>query len=285
MLTNYHSHCNFCDGAEDAERYVEQAIRQGFTSYGFSSHVRMKDFETGWSLKSERLEEYIRLITSLKEKYAGQIDLYCAFETDFKLSISRRAEMLQKFPQVDYTVGSIHYVGYYRDGRPWEIDGTRETFDRGLHEVFDGDIRRAVDAYFDLTAEMLITEKPDILGHADKIKMHGYFNETEPWFEARMREILALVKETDTILEINTRGVYKGYTTDFYPAARWVKEAHRLGIRLQVNSDAHQLHELAAKYDQAYRLLQETGVKELWHRQGNAWTAAPLEAYLGHAEF
>lgn len=281
MLTNYHSHCNFCDGAEEAEKYVEQAIRQGFTSYGFSSHVPLKDFDTTWNMKRGRLEEYIRLITALKQKYADQIDLYCAFETDFKLSVYQRAELLQKFPQVDYTVGSIHYVGLYHDGRPWEIDGTRETFDRGLNEVFGGDIRQAVNAYFDLTAEMLGTEKPDILGHADKIKMHGYFDETEPWFIGRMREILALAKETDTILEINTRGVYKGYTTDFYPAARWVKEAHGLGIRLQVNSDAHQLHELAAQYDQAYLLLQEIGVKELWYRNGAAWTPAPLKEYLG----
>lgn len=280
MLTNYHSHCNFCDGAEDPEKYVTEALRLGFRSYGFSSHIPLKDFDTSWNMKRGRLEEYIRLITGLKEKYAGQIDLYCAFETDFKLSVYLRDELLARFPQVDYTVGSIHYVGFYEDGRPWEIDGAKETFHKGLHEIFGGDIQAVIRAYFDLSAEMLQTERPDILGHADKLKMHGYFDESDARFVARMRELLALAKETGTIVEINTRGLYKGYTTDFYPAARWVKEAHALGVRLQVNSDAHQLHELSARFPEAYQLLAETGVRELWRREGKSWVPEPLSAYM-----
>lgn len=276
MLTNYHSHCNFCDGAEAPEKYVLEALKQGFGSYGFSSHIPLRDFDTTWNMKRERLEEYIGLVTALKTKYAGQIDLYCAFETDFRLGIHLRDELMRLYPQVDYTVGSIHYVGFFADGRPWEIDGTREVFHRGLHEVFGGDIRAVVESYFDLTADMLDTERPDILGHADKIKMHGYFDETEPWFVDRMRETIALVKEKDLIMEINTRGLYKGYTTDFYPASRWIREAHLAGARLQVNSDAHQLHELSAGYDRAFAFLREIGVKETWARKGKTWEPVPL---------
>ena len=276
MLTNYHSHCNFCDGAEAPEQYVHEALRQGFASYGFSSHIPLRDFDTTWNMKRERLGEYIGLISDLKAKYADRIDLYCAFETDFKLGIHLRDELMRLYPEVDYTVGSIHYVGFFADGRPWEIDGTKEVFHRGLHEIFGGDIRAVVKSYFDLTAEMLSTERPDILGHADKIKMHGYFDESEPWFADSMRETIALVKEKDLIMEINTRGLYKGYTTDFYPASRWVREAHLAGVRLQVNSDAHQLHELSAGYDRAFGLLREIGVKETWARKGKNWEPVPL---------
>jgi len=276
MLTNYHSHCNFCDGAEDAEKYVTEAIKQGFTSYGFSSHIPLKHFDTSWNMKRERLEEYIQLITWLKEKYAEQIDLFCAFETDFKLSVYQRQELMSKFPQVDYTVGSIHYVGFFEDGRPWEIDGTKEVFEKGLNEIFGGDIKSVVQNYFTLTAEMIDSEKPDILGHADKIKMHRFFDEEEPWFKQRMYETIELVKENELIMELNTRGLYKGYTTDFYPAAKWVKEAHKMGVRLQVNSDAHELHELSGGYDRAYVLLKEIGVRETWVRKGKTWDAIPL---------
>ena len=276
MLTNYHSHCNFCDGAEDAEKYVVEAIKQGFDSYGFSSHIPLKDFDTTWNMKRERLEEYIRLITDLKQKYNNQIALFCAFETDFKLSIHQRKELMQKFPEVDYTVGSIHYVGHFENGRPWEIDGTKEVFEKGLSEIFGGDIKKVVNTYFDLTAEMIETEQPDILGHADKIKMHHLFDESEPWFTKRMHEIIELAKEKETILEINTRGLYKGYTADFYPASNWVKEAHKKGVRLQVNSDAHQLHELSAGFDKAVVLLKEIGVKEVWARKGNSWEPVPV---------
>lgn len=280
MLTNYHSHCNFCDGAEDAEKYVVQAIADGFTSYGFSSHIPLKDFDTAWNMKRERLDEYIQLITGLKEKYNNEIKVLCAFETDFTLSVLQRDELLKKYPQVDYTVGSIHYAGFFDDGKPWEIDGTKEVFEKGLQHIYGGDLIRVVNRYFDLTAEMITTEKPDILGHADKIKMHHLFDENEKWFCNRMYEILELAKETDTIVEINTRGLYKGYTTDFYPAAHWVKEAFKKNVRLQVNSDAHQLHELSAGFHQAYNLLQELGLKEVWAYQASGWEPVPLSTII-----
>lgn len=271
LLTNYHSHCNFCDGAEDAEKYVTEAISRGFTSYGFSSHIPLRDFDTSWNMKRERLEEYILLIASLKEKYADRIDLFCAFETDFRLSVNMRAELMTKYPQVDYTVGSIHYVGHFADGRPWEIDGTREVFEKGLNEIYGGDIRAVLREYFNLTCEMLTEEKPDILGHADKIKMHGFFEADDAYFRSRMQEVLELLRQTGTIMEINTRGVYKGYTDDFYPSVSFIKEASRMGLRLQVNSDAHTLGELSAGYDRAYAMLHEIGHKSVWIRRGNRW--------------
>jgi histidinol-phosphatase (PHP family) len=271
LLTNYHSHCNFCDGAEDAEKYVMEAIRQGFTSYGFSSHIPLRDVDTSWNMRRERLEEYITLISGLKEKYAGQIALFCAFETDFRLSIHLRGELMAKYPQVDYTVGSVHYVGFFDDGRPWEVDGSRALFEKGLAEIFGGDIRAVLRAYFDQTCEMILEEKPDILGHADKIKMHGFFDTGDAYFRSRMHEVLELLRQAGTIMEINTRGVYKGYTDDFYPGISFVKEAARMGIRLQVNSDAHTLGELSAGYDQAYSLLSEIGAIGVWIRREREW--------------
>ncbi len=37
--TNYHSHCSFCDGKAPMEEFIREAIRQGFTAYGVSSHA------------------------------------------------------------------------------------------------------------------------------------------------------------------------------------------------------------------------------------------------------
>jgi len=38
-LTNYHSHCSFCDGRAPMEDFIIQAIKMGFTGYGISSHA------------------------------------------------------------------------------------------------------------------------------------------------------------------------------------------------------------------------------------------------------
>ena len=45
---------------------------------------------------------------------------------------------------------------------------------------------------------MMLTQKPDIIGHFDKIKMHNqdrYFSEDEPWYRDLVMELL------DTILK------------------------------------------------------------------------------------
>ena len=56
--TNYHSHCNFCDGSDEAKVYPEAAAEQGMLAYGFSSHVPMPFF-CAWSMKAEKLADYI----------------------------------------------------------------------------------------------------------------------------------------------------------------------------------------------------------------------------------
>ena len=38
-LTNYHSHCLYCDGRANMEDFIRFAISAGFTSYGISSHA------------------------------------------------------------------------------------------------------------------------------------------------------------------------------------------------------------------------------------------------------
>ena len=38
-LTNYHSHCDFCDGHAPMELFVREAVKEGFSSYGISSHA------------------------------------------------------------------------------------------------------------------------------------------------------------------------------------------------------------------------------------------------------
>jgi len=48
-LTNFHSHCDFCDGKAPMEEFVTNAIEMGFTAYGISSHSPLP-FPTQWNM-------------------------------------------------------------------------------------------------------------------------------------------------------------------------------------------------------------------------------------------
>ena len=65
MLQNLHTHTQFCDGENTAEQMVEQAIKFGFKSIGFSSHGRVGDFSK-YSLKEETVVPYREEIKRLK---------------------------------------------------------------------------------------------------------------------------------------------------------------------------------------------------------------------------
>ncbi len=106
-LTNYHSHCSFCDGRAPMEEFVKSAVAAGFTAYGVSSHAPLP-FATQWTLKQEEVVAYLREIERLKKKYAGQIELYAGMEIDYLSGVQNPAnDYFQNLP-LDYRIGSVH---------------------------------------------------------------------------------------------------------------------------------------------------------------------------------
>ena len=104
-LTNYHSHCSFCDGKAPMEDFVKSAIAAGFTSYGISSHAPLP-FETCWTLSQERVPDYLQEIGRLKQRYAGEIEIYAGLEIDYLNEIQNPANSYFQALPLDYRIGS-----------------------------------------------------------------------------------------------------------------------------------------------------------------------------------
>ena len=81
-LTNYHSHCLFCDGRANMEDFIRFAISEGFTSYGISSHAPLP-FSTAWTMEWDRMDDYLSEFSRLKKKYADKIELAIGLEIDY----------------------------------------------------------------------------------------------------------------------------------------------------------------------------------------------------------
>ena len=82
QLSNYHSHCTFCDGRSYPEEFVRFAISKGFRAYGFSSHSPLP-FETNWNMSATDMPEYLQEVNRLRQKYADQIEIYAGLELAF----------------------------------------------------------------------------------------------------------------------------------------------------------------------------------------------------------
>lgn len=275
-MYNYHSHTYYCDGTNPPEEYVHAAIKAGMKVYGFSGHIPLKCGKSDWNMTLEKFDKYMVEIEQLKKKYKAEIEILCGLEGDYHYGFKLRNELKTEFPQIDYVIGSIHYLHPLDAEAMWEIDGSLEKFKAGLQLYHAGNVRSAVEAYFRLSCEMIENEKPEILGHADKIKIHGLFDETESWYKNSWNELLRTVAESGIVLEINTRGLYTGRCTDFYPSKDIIREAIKLKIPLQLSSDAHQPAEIIANFSYATEFLYSTGLKTLRGIKNGKWQDVEL---------
>ncbi|NLX76899.1 MAG: histidinol-phosphatase HisJ [Clostridiaceae bacterium] len=258
MLATYHTHSSFCDGAMMPEDYVQAAIRKGFSAIGFTSHAPFF-FDTGWTMKSEKLSEYIGTIKELKEKYKNRIQIYTGLETDFYPD----SRDFRDYPGIDYTIGSVHFIYDEKNDRYLTVDGPPDEFRELLGSVFGGNARALVETYYNQLVEMIRTQPPDIAGHLDVIKKNNagneYFDETEIWYRNKVEEVLCIIREKNITVEINTGGISRGYTAEMYPSEWILKLIREMDIPVVLNSDAHHPDWIDSYYSEALKILKRLG--------------------------
>ncbi|MEP6735077.1 MAG: histidinol-phosphatase [Chryseolinea sp.] len=255
-------HSNYCDGKGELKEYVHQALKNKMISIGFSSHAPVP-FQSVWCMKRELLDRYLREIDTLDNTTTG-IEIYKGLEVDFVPGLIGPTDFAQK---LDYTIGSIHFVDAFDDGKPWEIDGTHSVFLEGLDKIFSGDIKKAIARYYDLTREMIATSRPTILGHMDKIKFQNidnkFFLEKDQWYQEEIDHTLDVVMKSGVIVEVNTRGLYQGKSSTPYPSPWILEQIHKKQIPIMLNSDTHHPKDMINLFPEMAVLLHEIGFKTL----------------------
>jgi len=275
-LTNYHSHCSFCDGRAPFEEFVKEAIRQGFYSYGVSSHAPLP-FPTRWTMEWEQMEAYLDEFKNLRSKYADEIELYVGLEIDYlneesNPSVARFTEL-----PLDYRIGSVHLL-YDAAGEVVDIDCSPAVFKERVDRHFNGDVLRVVRMYFDRLFRMVELGGFDVLGHADKMHYNASCYHPglldEPWYEALMKDYFSLVASRGYLVEINTKA-YDSLGT-FYPNSRYWELMKEYQIKILVNSDAHYPERINAGRMEALRLLQAKGFATVAELHQGSWREVPI---------
>ncbi len=285
MRTNYHTHSRYCDGKGELREYVDYAIAHGFSALGFSGHAPVP-FPNNFSIRQEHYLDYCNEVRALKAEYAGRIDIRLGLEIDYIPGVLEDFTPLIEQGGLEYTIGSVHLIpnpddvetlrnlcataqGEERQQIPyhiWFIDGPKqETYDKGLHHIFHDDIRAGVKAFFHQQNAMIERNRPTVVGHFDKIVMHNhnrFFQYDEKWFRDLLYETVELIRESGCIAEINTRGLYKGRHTDFYPAKETIQYMNSLHIPVLVGTDAHEPSNLD-RFEGAYEFLKEIGYRNV----------------------
>lgn len=275
-LTNYHSHTLYCDGRAAMEDFIRFAVHRGFTSYGISSHAPLP-FPTHWTMEWDRMDDYLSEFRRMKEKYAGKIELAVGLEIDYldeenNPSLSRFREL-----PLDYRIGSVHML-HNAQGEAVDIDVSADVFRDIVGKHFNGDLDKVIRLYYDSLLRMVEAGGFDIVGHADKMHYNAAAYRPglldEPWYDSLVRDFFQQIAVRGYIVEINTKA-FESLGT-FYPNERYFPLLKDLGVRVQVNSDAHYPERIDSGRSEALLALKRAGFDTVteWHR--GQWVEMPL---------
>ena len=281
ILTNYHTHCTFCDGSENAEAYITAAIEKGFTALGFSSHAPVP-FETFWTMKKEDLASYISTVRDLQEQYKDRIEIYLGLEIDYIPGAMGPSSPVFRDLGLDYTLGSVHFIRNPKNGSYPTMDGPEEEFTELLETCFDGNVPALISHYYSLVRKMVREHTMDMISHIDLYKVHNRnnsrFDESAEWHKQEVLSTLEEIAGKGIIIEINTGGWFRGKVDSVYPASWILKHILDLGIPVTVNTDAHSPESLDAFYTDSLDLLEEIGFTgRLVFRRGS-WEEIPVQS-------
>lgn len=275
-LTNYHSHCTFCDGRAPLEAFIVEAIAQGFTSYGISSHAPLP-FSTHWSMDWDQMPDYLQEARLLQQKYAGQIELYIGLEIDYLNEESHPGITRFRELPLDYRIGSVHML-YDDRGEVIDIDVSSEAFRKIVDTRFGGDLDRVIRLYYERLLRMIALGGFDVVGHADKMHYNANCYRPglldEPWYDVLMNNYFQAIARHGYMVEINTKAFHLLET--FFPNERYFCLLKELGIRVQVNSDAHFPEKINSGRREALSALWQAGYREVMELHDGKWVAMPI---------
>ncbi len=243
---NLHTHTTRCDGVDTPEEMIRAAIAKGFDSLGFSGHAHMK-YSSYKHVTHETTRAYREEIYALKEKYRGQIDIFCGFEYEMLCDDSKEGW--------EYMIGSTHYLS--KDGEVFNMDVSAEAIEKVVSERFGGDGLAFAKCYYEHLSSLPEYGNFDIIGHFDLLTKNI---DSVPLFDPESREYLSYatdamdaLKGKIDIFEVNTGAIARGYRKTPYPMMNLLRELQKRGFGAIISSDCH---------DERYLDLYSTNVRK-----------------------
>jgi histidinol-phosphatase (PHP family) len=261
VLTDYHVHLRpddddgpperFAFTLDNVERYLEAARRAGVDVLGCSEHVyRFRDALAIW--RHPFWEEQAKDDLAAYCEFVRGTPLRLGLEVDFVPGAEDRTANLLDGLDLDYVVGSVHFIG-------------DRAVDHGGYDVWEreGDADAVWRRYFESLAEAAGCGLFDILAHPDLVKMWGGarpYPERDPrlYYEPAVEAVAA----SGVAVEVSTAGLRKP-VGEIYPSPEFGVMCVEAGAAFALSSDAHLPDDVGRDYDRAVEEMRGWGVDRI----------------------
>lgn len=267
---NIHTHSTYADGRDTLEQMVLAAIEQKFTVLGFSEHAYIPGDDC--CMSPESTEQYIAEVRALAEKYKEQITIFLGLEQDMRYRDWHP-------DQYDYMLGSKHYLEH--DGTSLGIDSSPEVFTMILQDWYHNDFMTLAKDYYTGMRDMADWKEVDIIAHLDLLMK---YNEDQSFFAFDDPKYINLACDTidalsNKIFEVNTGAIARGYRKTPYPEKHLLEYMYQKGIQICLNSDCHNSDYLSCGFEEALKLIQSCGYKEMVTLTKNGFKSVPISLF------
>ncbi|MCL2124733.1 MAG: histidinol-phosphatase HisJ family protein [Oscillospiraceae bacterium] len=233
---------------------VRAAISKGCSSFGFSGHS-YAPFDIKGCMDPETTLRYAKEIGELKEIYSGQIELFTGIEREYHgdaVDIN-----------VDYTIGSVHYI---KKGDAYiSIDSSAEEFTSGCETFFNGDYYAMAEYYYDAASHVATETQADFIGHFDIFSKFNFggslFDESHPRYVGAALAAMDEIMKACNLFEVNTAPIFKYGKPEPYPSVRLLKALRERGGEVLITSDSHNAESICYMFDEMREMLKSCGFK------------------------
>lgn len=266
MLSNIHTHTNFCDGDNTPEEIIVAAINKGFASIGFSGHT-YTDFSGPFGIYDTK--EYIKTIRSLKEKYKKEIEVYVGIEDDASNPVKNRKDF-------DFIIGSHHYIR--KDSKFLAVDENYAQYLKAL-SLYDN-VQSFAERYYGDFCDYIFKYKPTIIGHFDLITKYDEQDDNRLLSDEAYNEVaekyLKKAIKAQSFFEINTGAMARGYRTKPYPAENLLHILNKEKAKIIITTDCHSAEKLDFSMSETADYLKDIGFKYQYVLSGGKFTKQEL---------
>lgn len=279
LKTNYHCHSHYCDGKETPAAYIEAAIKQRFSVFGFSSHAPLP-YSSDWNMSAEQLPRYLEEINSLKKKYSAVIEIVGGLELDYLPGRPAEKQATIANTNLDYAIGSLHLMPAADSEQGFsEIDGDNDKFVSYLNNYYSNNPKNLACDYYHYCAQMIRladTMKFQIVGHYDLIKKQNsirqlYFDNNDPDYRKSALAPLSLIKEKGLFVELNYGGIARGRSDEYFPADFILKRCRQLAVPIVISGDYHTPQLVGTGHQAAVDHLRYLGFDRHWYLSRGEW--------------
>lgn len=243
ILYESHSHTPLCKHADgNPTEYAAVAQQRGLKGLIVTCHNPMPNgFSARVRMREDQFEEYVDLVATTREEWAGRVDVRLGLEADFFVGHESYLEKQLASADFQFVLGSVHpQIPEFR------------------HRYWQEDLVEMQRIYFRLLAESAETGLFDSIAHPDLIKNFTAKRWNPDEIIDDICRTLDRIAATGVAMELNTSGVNKTIS-EMNPFPDMLREMNSRGIPVTIGADAHQPERVADGYERALELLASCG--------------------------